>query len=151
MRIQTSHSETIVTRDGATTHVHEESVVTVSEATCAEIERIDDFDDLYQCGLAHAQRMGQMEAFTERFNAETCCDAQEQAMIAALKDFLRPQQAPSALLGRVMQCLDRICDEEDGGAGSIAAGFSAGEPARPEANATAHPGQQRIGFVSGRE
>lgn len=120
MRIQTSHTETMTTRDGVAER-HEESVVTVvtssgsSMSPCADLERIDDFDDLYQCGLAHAQRMGQMEAFTERFNAERCCDAQEKAMIDALKDFLRPQQAPADLLGRVMQCLDRICDEEESG------------------------------------
>lgn len=118
MRIQKSHSETVVTSDGAQGH----SVVRVSETSCYDLERIDDFDDLYQCGLAHAQRMGQMEAFTERFNAAACCDASEQAMIAALKDFLRPQQAPSDLLGRVMQRLDMICDEEEAQA-HTSAGF----------------------------
>lgn len=105
MRIRTSRRQTQVNPDGSVV-VHE--VVT----TGYELERIDDFDDLYQCGLARAQRMGQMEAFTERFNIEANCDAQEKAMILALKEYLRPQQAPADLLGRVLDSLDRICGED---------------------------------------
>lgn len=110
MRIQSSTTETMVSHDGIVER-HEE-VVTFTSSACYDLERIDDFDDLYQCGLARAQRLGQMEAFTERFNADSCCDAREKAMISALRQYLRPQQAPADLLGRVLRCLDRICDEE---------------------------------------
>lgn len=153
MRIQASRTETVVTRDGAVQE--HESIVTVTETSCYDLERIDDFDDLYQCGLARAQRLGQMEAFTERFNAEMCCDAREQAMIHALKDFLRPQQAPADLLGRVMQCLDRICDEEEPSASHVA-GFEASGfvpsamPARSGSEGEEHP-HAPIGFVSSQE
>ncbi|MCI1935047.1 MAG: hypothetical protein LKJ44_03435 [Bifidobacteriaceae bacterium] len=111
MRIESSTTEMMVSRDGVVER-HEE-IVTMTSSPCYDLERMDDFDDLYQCGLARAQRLGQMDAFTERFNAETCCDAREKAMIEALKQYLRPQQAPATLLGRVLHCLDRLCDEED--------------------------------------
>ncbi|MFT9008201.1 MAG: hypothetical protein ABF489_07475 [Bifidobacterium sp.] len=35
------------------------------------------------------------------FDPSTCCDAQEQALIEVLRDYLRPQVAPQCLLRRL--------------------------------------------------
>lgn len=143
MRIQTSRTETVTTQEGTELR-HEERVVTVTASSCYDLERIDDFDDLYQCGLAQAQRMGQMEAFTERFDAEASCDAQEKAMIQALKNYLRPQQAPADLLGRVMHCLDRICDEEQTDVSAAVAGFASAGDSQVAANTASVDGTASV-------
>lgn len=46
----------------------------------------------------------------ERFDPSTCCSRREQAMIAALRAYLRPQEAPECLRERIRVCLDRCCD-----------------------------------------
>jgi hypothetical protein len=75
---------------------------------CSDIELLEDFDDLYQCGLAHAQRTGHVESFTERFNIATSCDEEERKLIEALKEYLRPVCAPQALFERVLAHLQEI-------------------------------------------
>jgi hypothetical protein len=88
------------------------SIDTNDIAHCSDIESLDDFDDLYQCGLARAQRVGQVECFTEYFDVEISCDVQEQRLIEALKEYLRPAQAPASLVERVLSHLQEIEIEE---------------------------------------
>lgn len=45
------------------------------------------------------------------FDPETCCDEREQALIAALRAYLRPQHAPQSLIDRLEATLDNCCDE----------------------------------------
>lgn len=49
----------------------------------------------------------------ECFDPSTCCSSREQAMIAALRAYLRPQCAPESLKSRLRTCLDRCCCEDD--------------------------------------
>lgn len=46
----------------------------------------------------------------ECFDPSTCCSAREQRMIAALRAYLRPDQAPDCLTIRLRACLDPFCD-----------------------------------------
>ena len=46
------------------------------------------------------------------FDPRACCDAHERAMIAALRSYLRPQEAPDCLMTRLKATLDRCCEEE---------------------------------------
>lgn len=50
----------------------------------------------------------------DHFDPATCCSACEQAMIAALRAYLRPQSAPDDLVARLKATLDRCCAEADG-------------------------------------
>lgn len=47
------------------------------------------------------------------FDPETCCDERERALIATLRAYLRPQQAPECLLNRLRATLDHCCREQD--------------------------------------
>lgn len=47
----------------------------------------------------------------ECFDPSTCCSEREQAMIAALRAYLRPQSAPECLKVRLKACLDHCCGE----------------------------------------
>ncbi|WP_137652107.1 hypothetical protein [Bifidobacterium moukalabense] len=47
----------------------------------------------------------------ERFDPETCCDERERALIAAMRAYLRPEQAPERLLERLRTTLDHCCGE----------------------------------------
>jgi len=40
---------------------------------------------------------------------ESSCDEREKAMIAALRAYLRPEQAPDCLRARLEAALDRCC------------------------------------------
>ena len=42
----------------------------------------------------------------EHFDPETCCDERERALIAAMRAYLRPEQAPERLLERLRATLD---------------------------------------------
>lgn len=46
------------------------------------------------------------------FDPASCCDEQEQALIAALRAYLRPVQAPESLRQRLRATLDHCCEEE---------------------------------------
>lgn len=48
------------------------------------------------------------------FDPSTCCSKREQAMIAALRAYLRPDQAPECLLNRLRACLDDCCTQNRG-------------------------------------
>lgn len=55
----------------------------------------------------------------ECFNPESCCDAREKALIAELRELLRPTCAPQCLISKLQATLDRCCLEESCG-GEIA-------------------------------
>lgn len=48
------------------------------------------------------------------FDPSVCCSRREQAMIAALRAYLRPDQAPECLLSRLRACLDDCCAQNRG-------------------------------------
>lgn len=48
------------------------------------------------------------------FDPATCCSEREQAMIAALRAYLRPEEAPECLKARIKACLDHCCGSTDG-------------------------------------
>lgn len=85
-------------------------VVTVTSmarrASHEQIESIEDFGDLYQCGLAWDQCSGRIPAFSDGFDPDSECTAEELAMLSALRRFLRPQRAPRGLLERCLRALD---------------------------------------------
>lgn len=45
------------------------------------------------------------------FDVESSCDKGERAMIAALRAYLRPDQAPECLMAKLNAVLDRCCKE----------------------------------------
>ncbi|NMM92981.1 hypothetical protein [Bifidobacterium oedipodis] len=47
------------------------------------------------------------------FDPSTCCDAREQAIIAALRAYLRPDQAPECLMAKLKATLDHCCCDEN--------------------------------------
>ena len=46
------------------------------------------------------------------FDPSTCCDARERAIIAALRAYLRPDQAPDCLMAKLKATLDHCCCDE---------------------------------------
>jgi hypothetical protein len=46
------------------------------------------------------------------FDPTTCCDARERAVIAALRAYLRPDEAPECLMARLKVALDHCCRGE---------------------------------------
>ena len=46
------------------------------------------------------------------FDPRTCCDEREQALIAALRAYLRPDVAPECLMARLKATLDHCCGED---------------------------------------
>ncbi|PWG62271.1 hypothetical protein [Bifidobacterium callitrichidarum] len=44
------------------------------------------------------------------FDPSSCCSAREQAMIAALRAYLRPDVAPECLMAKLKATLDHCCD-----------------------------------------
>ena len=52
---------------------------------------------------------GEAQAVSDCFDPAICCDAHEQAMIAALRAYLRPDSAPECLMARLKETLDRCC------------------------------------------
>lgn len=48
----------------------------------------------------------------ECFDPATCCDAREQALIAALRAYLRPDVAPECLMAKLKATLDHCCGED---------------------------------------
>ena len=73
---------------------------------------------------------------TDHFDPASCCGAREQAMIAALRAYLRPQTAPDCLLARLTATLDRCCEEaaeRDAAAGMTPSSDAGGTVATPVA------------------
>lgn len=46
------------------------------------------------------------------FDPRTCCDEREQALIAALRAYLRPDVAPECLIAWLKATLDHCCGED---------------------------------------
>nr|WP_223852114.1 hypothetical protein [Bifidobacterium myosotis] len=46
------------------------------------------------------------------FDPTSCCSAREQAMIAALRAYLRPEVAPECLMAKLKATLDHCCGED---------------------------------------
>lgn len=47
------------------------------------------------------------------FDPERCCDEYEREVIALMRNYLRPDQAPECLRRRLREMLDRCCGECD--------------------------------------
>ena len=80
-----------------------------------EIESIEDFDDLYACGLGRAQREGLMRPFAESFDADVDCGPVEKAIIDMCRVHVHRQKAeqcPEALVKRCMRSLASCRCEE---------------------------------------
>ncbi|KFI93392.1 hypothetical protein BISA_1479 [Bifidobacterium saguini DSM 23967] len=73
-------------------------------------------DGSAQCGcggaMQDAQEYTQYEQEGECFDPSTCCDAREQALIAALRAYLRPDVAPECLMAKLKATLDHCCGDE---------------------------------------
>ncbi|MBT1164136.1 hypothetical protein JS534_05890 [Bifidobacterium felsineum] len=66
-----------------------------------------------QGGIAQdAQEYGQYGRPEDCFDPSTCCDAREQALIAALRAYLRPDVAPECLMAKLKATLDHCCGED---------------------------------------
>ena len=52
-----------------------------------------------------------VDARGDCFDPASCCSEREQAMIAALRAYLRPNEAPECLKARVRAYLDHCCGE----------------------------------------
>lgn len=46
------------------------------------------------------------------FDPSSCCDEREQALIATLRAYLRPDVAPECLMARLKATLDHCCGED---------------------------------------
>lgn len=65
------------------------------------------------CESMHdAQEYDQYEQEGECFDPSTCCDAREQALITALRAYLRPDVAPECLMAKLKATLDHCCGED---------------------------------------
>ena len=62
--------------------------------------------------ITHRVVSGESPAAADCFDPAICCDAHEQAMIAALRAYLRPDSAPECLMARLKETLDRCCCQE---------------------------------------
>ena len=65
-------------------------------------------------GSASASVQADVHIVTEGdcFDPRTCCDEREQALIAALRAYLRPDVAPECLMARLKATLDHCCGED---------------------------------------
>ncbi|MCI1663452.1 hypothetical protein [Bifidobacterium crudilactis] len=48
---------------------------------------------------------------SEGFDPDTCCDEREKALIAMLRRYLRPEQAPDCLVQRLRHVMADACSE----------------------------------------
>lgn len=114
---------------------------------CRQIERLDDFDDLYQAGLSDDQLCGRMAAFADHFDIEADCSEIERRVIEDLKAYLRPSKAPESLVRRCHQCL-----ASDEGASDDGTGGSADQMGADSGNQTAaHDTGDRLSGGKGTE
>ena len=65
-------------------------------------------------GYSRASVQADVHIVTEGdcFDPRTCCDEREQALIAALRAYLRPDVAPECLMARLKATLDHCCGED---------------------------------------
>lgn len=94
------HSRLSITRSGldgvSHTEVHVTEVFAPARADCQLADETED------------PGAGQ-ESSADCFDPFTCCSPCEQAMIAALRAYLRPDQAPECLVSRLKTVLDDCC------------------------------------------
>ncbi|MBR4399418.1 MAG: hypothetical protein IKT06_00575 [Aeriscardovia sp.] len=84
------------------------TTLVVVEASCREVVCMEDFSDLYQAGLALEQIRGTESKFTEAFDPMRDADAQEREVLELIKRVLRPDKAPSDLLEKCFDLIERI-------------------------------------------
>ncbi|KFI97780.1 hypothetical protein [Bifidobacterium stellenboschense] len=87
----------------AVTRTSADGVVSHTEVRITET-RVVDVDSAADAG----RDMGDVG---ECFDPATCCSEREQAMIAALRAYLRPESAPECLKARLKACLDHCCEQ----------------------------------------
>lgn len=66
----------------------------------------------YRSGSASVQADVHIVTEGDCFDPRTCCDEREQALIAALRAYLRPDVAPECLIARLKATLDHCCGED---------------------------------------
>ncbi len=139
-----------------TTHTGNSDTKNVSDAKdpagdCRQVERLDDFDDLYQAGLSDDQLCGRMAAFADHFDIQTDCSEIERRVIEDLKAYLRPSKAPDSLVRRCHDCLS-ACEDEAVGKDAekdTAPAVSTGTEETPASGHTA--GDEAVGYDGGVE
>jgi hypothetical protein len=57
-----------------------------------ELESVEDFSDLYQCGLGQEQLDGRMQPFADHFDIDACCDECEKQIINLVRRHLHEYQ-----------------------------------------------------------
>lgn len=57
-----------------------------------ELESVEDFSDLYQCGLGQEQLDGRMQPFADHFDIDACCDECEKQIISLVRKHLHEYQ-----------------------------------------------------------
>jgi hypothetical protein len=57
-----------------------------------ELESVEDFSDLYQCGLGQEQLDGRMQPFADYFDVDECCDECEKQIIRLVRAHLHEYQ-----------------------------------------------------------
>ncbi len=62
--------------------------------------------------IAHHVISSETTIVSDCFDPAISCNAHEQAMIATLKAYLRPERAPECLLARLKATLDQCCGQE---------------------------------------
>ncbi len=77
------------------------------------IVKIEDYDDLYECGLASCQLRGEMSVSTERFTTCECCSNAEQQMLDKMRNALRPRTVSKDFISQCFCHLDESDSEEE--------------------------------------
>lgn len=77
------------------------SRISHTEVRISDVDDADAYDADARDGVADG----------DCFDPTTCCSEREQAMIAALRAYLRPNEAPECLKTRIKECLDHCCGE----------------------------------------
>ncbi|OTA26349.1 hypothetical protein B9G54_05035 [Alloscardovia macacae] len=62
----------------------------------------------------YEQKTAELALSADCFDPASCCDQREQEMIAAIKQCLRPECAPSSLYERLRRCIDGVDGEDCG-------------------------------------
>ena len=110
------------TTDGVThteVHMSERITTTANVMSGAHTHHQNEATEAAATGASHAA-VQQNNQRTQRppvaegkdddcFHPEYCCSAREQAMIAALRAYLRPATAPDCLVARLRAALDDYC------------------------------------------
>lgn len=84
--------------------------ITVTRASLGAVSRTE-VRIVEHRGADEAGASAGMDSRGDCFDPASCCSEREQAMIAALRAYLRPNEAPECLKARVRACLDHCCGE----------------------------------------